>query len=453
MKSKFLNALKAYFSDYFSLKGYIENQDTVKQEILQGISFRGTNIYILILATIVACLGLNTNSTAVIIGAMLISPLMGPIIGIGMSVGIQDFGLLKRSLRNLMMAAGFSVIASTIYFLISPVSQNHSELLARTSPTIYDVLIAFVGGAAGIVGMNSRSKGNVIPGVAIATALMPPLCTVGYGLATWQYQYFLGAAYLFIINSIFIALATFVGVKLMHFNVAVSSDPARSRKVRRWVYALSITALLPSIYLTYNMLRESRMQLSAERFVAKECQFAATQVLQEKLVTSDGVHRLDLTLIGRPLNEDSLHLALSSKLPEYGLKNVQLNIIQGSSVLMPAQEDGQNNSITEVYNVAQKALLERDATIDSLRQTLAGVYQRDTIVKSIAPELKVVFPELADISVSRNIVCDISTGSLDTLEVAMVSYRRPMTAAQRRKLSSYLEARLGVKSVTLVAMP
>ena len=176
------------------------------------------------MAILVASLGLTTNSTAVIIGAMLISPLMGPIIGIGLGIGIMDYVLLRRSLRNLAMAAVFSVIASTIYFLISPVSEGHSELLARTSPTIYDVLIAFFGGGAGIIGIASKSKGNVLPGVAIATALMPPLCTVGYGIATWQPTFFLGAMYLFLINSIFIALATFIGVKLSLIHI---SEPTR----------------------------------------------------------------------------------------------------------------------------------------------------------------------------------------------------------------------------------
>ncbi len=185
--------IKKAFTDYFSLNGYLVPQQEAEQVIRDGVSFRGTNLLILVFAILIASLGLNTNSTAVIIGAMLISPLMGPIIGLGLGVGIEDFDLLKRSVRNLTVAAAFSVLASTLYFLISPVSEGHSELLARTSPTIYDVLIGFFGGAAGIFAIGSKSKGNVIPGVAIATALMPPLCTVGYGLATFQMSYFFGS--------------------------------------------------------------------------------------------------------------------------------------------------------------------------------------------------------------------------------------------------------------------
>lgn len=217
MKQNFGTKITEFFINYFSFSGQLVSQAEAEAAIREGVSFKGTNIVILILAIFIASLGLNTNSTAVIIGAMLISPLMGPIIGIGLGVGIHDFALLKRCLRNLLMAAGFSVITSTLYFLISPVNEQHSELLARTSPTIYDVLIGFVGGGAGIVALGSTNKGNVIPGVAIATALMPPLCTAGYGLATWQMDYFLGALYLFVINSIYIAFATFAGVKFMKY--------------------------------------------------------------------------------------------------------------------------------------------------------------------------------------------------------------------------------------------
>ncbi|MDE6377384.1 MAG: TIGR00341 family protein, partial [Duncaniella sp.] len=228
-------AFKDYFVQYFSLNGYLVSQDEAEASIRDGVTFRGTNILILVIAIFIASLGLNTNSTAVIIGAMLISPLMGPIIGIGLGVGVQDFQLIKHSGRNLLMATTFSVLTSTLYFLISPVSEGHSELLARTSPTIYDVLIGFFGGAAGIIAIGSKSKGNVIPGVAIATALMPPLCTAGYGLATWQLNYFVGAFYLFLINSIYIALATFIGVKLMNYQQHPNDNPTRARKIRHLI--------------------------------------------------------------------------------------------------------------------------------------------------------------------------------------------------------------------------
>ena len=301
MKAKIANKLRRFFVDYFTLTDYLVPQPQAEADIRDGVSFRGMNIIILITAILIASLGLNTNSTAVIIGAMLISPLMGPIIGIGLAVGIHDFALLSRSARNLMMAALFSVMASTLYFFISPVSEGHSELLARTSPTIYDVLIGFFGGAAGILAIGSRSKGNVIPGVAIATALMPPLCTAGYGLATWQLSYFFGAFYLFLINSVYIALATFIGVKLMKYSPVVTADPARSLRVRRIVYTIAVIVMLPSIWLTYRMVRQNNFITRANNFINEQFHFPATQVLSHSVDFSDRSHpAISVTLIGRP---------------------------------------------------------------------------------------------------------------------------------------------------------
>lgn len=444
-----LQSLKAVFVEFFSLKGYIEDQSAVEDEIRQGVSFKGTNILILIFAILVASLGLNTNSTAVIIGAMLISPLMGPIIGIGLAIGVQDFDLLRRSLRNLAMAAVISMAASTLFFIISPVAEGHSELLARTQPTIYDVLIAFFGGGAGIIGMSSRSKGNVIPGVAIATALMPPLCTAGYGLATLQIHYFLGAGYLFLINSIFIALATFIGVKLMNFNNVQAADPARAARVRKWVYTIAILTVLPSIYLTYSMLRDSRYNINADRFVSTEMTFPATQVLSHKVVNTDGQRTLDVTLIGRVLPVDSLTAVLAPRMKHYGLGNVHLNIIQGGTPDL-GMRAGAASSVSEVYNAAQTALTARQATIDSLRNVLATQQYRDTIGAAMAPELKVVFPDVCDIAISRNVVCNVATGSLDTVEMALVRFTKTPSQPERIKLKKYIEARIGARDVNLI---
>ena len=203
------DSLRRFLRDRFDLGEDSALQDEVVDNICRGVDFRGTNLWVLIFATFVASLGLNVNSTAVIIGAMLISPLMGPIMGMGLSVGINDFDLLKRSVRNFGFMVLVSILTSTLYFVVSPLSGAQSELLARTVPTTYDVLIAFFGGLAGIVAQSRRDRtSTVIPGVAIATALMPPLCTAGYGLATLQLNYFLGAFYLFFINTVFIALAT-----------------------------------------------------------------------------------------------------------------------------------------------------------------------------------------------------------------------------------------------------
>lgn len=449
MANQVITAVKETIRDYVSLKGYVEDQNLIKENIRQGISFKGTNCFILIFAILVASLGLNTNSTAVIIGAMLISPLMGPIIGIGMAIGIMDFDILRQSLRNLLVAALVSVLVATLFFLVSPVGENHSELLARTSPTIYDVLIAFFGGAAGIIGMSSNSKGNVIPGVAIATALMPPLCTAGYGLATAQFAYFFGALYLFIINSIFIALSTFIGVKLMHFDTTKIANPLRAAKVRRWVYIIAVLTVLPSIYLTYNMLRQNRFAMHAERFVNEEMNFSGTQVLSRRTYQQGDQRVLEVTLLGRIMPQDSLMMALTPQLAKFGLKGVKLNIIQGGQAPIASQD---NQSVAQVYDAAQKAIMARQGTIDSLRTIVNAIGQRDTIGAAIAPELRVVFPQVSTISVSRNVFCDITTGKMDTAEVALVRYRSQVGQMEQNKLARYLEARLGAKRVHIIQL-
>lgn len=444
----FLTKAKSLIVEYFTLTPYLVTQAEAEQSIRDGVSFRGTNMLILILAILIASLGLNTNSTAVIIGAMLISPLMGPIIGIGLGVGIQDFDLLKKSLRNLAMAALFSVAASTVYFLISPVSEGHSELLARTQPTIYDVLIGFFGGGAGIVAIGSRNKGNVIPGVAIATALMPPLCTVGYGLSTLQMHYFIGALYLFLINSIFICLATFIGIKMMKFKPAAITDPARARRVRRSVYIISLLCLLPSIYLTYSMLRQSRFEINATRFVSEECVFPNTHVLSSSASWSRKDPQITITLIGSPLPQDSLQLALSSQLRHYGLNGARLNIIQGS--MADINQGNNSGTVRDIYEMSQAAIAQKQIIIDSLQQVISRAESIDTISANIVPELKVVFPQVSALSLSRNIFAHTENGALDTLNVALINFTSPISSAKLNELTEYLKARLRVPSIEIV---
>lgn len=450
MTTKILNKLRSSFRDYFSLVGFLVPQPEAEQSIRDGVTFKGTNILILVFAVVIASLGLNTNSTAVIIGAMLISPLMGPIIGLGLGIGIEDFELVKRSMRNLTVAAVFSVLASCFYFLISPVSEGHSELLARTSPTIYDVFIGFFGGGAGIFAIASKNKGNVIPGVAIATALMPPLCTVGYGLATLQAGYFFGALYLFLINSIYICLATFIGVKLMKFSKAQSAVPQRAKRMNKIVSGVAVLTLLPSIYLTYRMIGNERFQMNVSRFVAEECHFPATHVLSHSVTVKNGERFVNITLIGKVLPQDSIELALGSKMGFYGLQGAKLNIVQGEGSSIGSPEDLLGHSVKQIYEMAQNSLIEKQATIDSLRNVLALKQESDLMASRLSPELKVVFPQVSEIAVTKVVFESVDSGRLDTANVALVRYGGPMNAARQSELARYLEARLRVPEIKLV---
>lgn len=442
------NLLKSRLKSYFDLAPYLEDQQVARQTILDGVSFRGPNIIILILAILVASLGLNTNSTAVIIGAMLISPLMGPIIGIGLGTGIYDFALIKRSARNLAVAAAFSVLASTIYFLISPVAEGHSELLARTSPTIYDVLIGFFGGGAGIVAIACKQKGNVIPGVAIATALMPPLCTAGYGLATWQLQYFTGAFYLFLINSIFIATATLIGVKIFKFNQATIVDPARKKRIKRTVITIVILTLLPSVYLTAQMMTESFFVSDANNFVENNMNFPNTQVFAKKAYMKRWKKYLDVTLIGECLNVDSLQLALTTQMQSFPmLRATHLKITQGFTTFsdnMPRVAA----TADEVFTTAMVQIERQKSSIDSLKSIILARENFDSLSYAIAPELQVLYPEISGIALARTLRCNISTRKVDTLNLAVISHSRPLR--DLTTIRRYIETRTGLDSLQII---
>lgn len=451
MAEKFWSKLKSLTGNYFSLTPYLVTQQEAEASIREAVSFRGTNLIILVLAIFIASLGLNTNSTAVIIGAMLISPLMGPIIGIGLGIGITDLGLLKRSLRNLVVAAIISMLASTLFFLISPVAEGHSELLARTSPTIYDVLIGFFGGGAGIVAIGSKNKGNVIPGVAIATALMPPLCTAGYGLATFQMHYFLGATYLFLINSIFICLATFIGVKLFKFKPIATVEPERARRIRNIIYGLALLTLLPSVYLTYNMMRQNRFELNADKFVTQECQWPETHVLSTTKSWDKEGKQINLTLIGKSIPQDSLVIALSSRLHFYNLEGAKLKIIQGESPATAA--DIKSAAVSDIYRISQNALQAKQAEIDSLNNLIAANRMTIGAAADLLPELRVVFPKVKEIAITKTVFANPTDGRLDTVDIALVNAAQGITNVKRDELRRYLEARLKIDSIRVVELP
>ena len=323
-------AIRSFLSEYLDLHKDKDDESLAVDSIRKGVVFKGANLWILIFATFMASLGLNVNSTAVIIGAMLISPLMGPIMGIGLAVGVSDFDLVKRSFKSFLITTAFSVVTSTIFFLISPLAEAQSELLARTSPNIYDVLIALFGGLAGVVALSTKEKGNVIPGVAIATALMPPLCTAGYGLATGNLAFFLGAFYLYFINSVFIAVATFIGVRVMKFRPKEFVDKTREMKVRKYIVLIVILTMVPAIYLTTGIIKETVFKNSASRFIAEELQFDNTQIIDKTIHLNDSnkEREIRVVLVGAEVPEAAINVA-RQKLPKYNLKDTRLVVIQG----------------------------------------------------------------------------------------------------------------------------
>lgn len=339
----------------FRLHTHREDFHAVVRNIDAGVVFKGTNLWILIFAIFIASLGLNVNSNAVIIGAMLVSPLMGPIVGIGLAMAINDVQLLKKASRNFAFAVIASLVTSTLYFILTPLNAAHSEILARTSPTIYDVLIAFVGGLAGIIALASKFKGNVLPGVAIATALMPPLCTAGYGLATFQINYFGGAFYLFLINSVFIALATLIVARFLRFPFRKQPNEESRIKARRIIWMVICMTVLPSIYFAYEIITETRFMQQAKSFVEREAILPGDYLLHKSI---DPKQRTISLVFGGNRIEESQRNELRKRMRLYNLEGAKLEIKQGFSVehakpekiTLEAQRDANNRLTRQIYS-------------------------------------------------------------------------------------------------------
>jgi len=423
---------------YFNLLPDKEDEQAIIEQISQGVSFRGANLWVLIFAIFIASLGLNVNSTAVIIGAMLISPLMGPIIGMGLAVGINDLELLKRAAKNFGVATLISVLTATLYFLLSPLDEARSELLARTSPTLYDVLIAFCGGAAGITALCTRGKGNVIPGVAIATALMPPLCTAGYGLATGHVLYFLGAFYLFFINTVFIALATFAGVRVMHFRRREFISPERAVRVKRIIIAIVAVTMVPAILMTISIVRESIFENNMRRFIKTELSQAGTQIIS----TDVDDRTLRIVAVGKEITDASKAKA-EQRMPEYGLGNYELTIIQGTqsdSILMLSD---QLTQATTSRDSERQKLLELSAEANTLSQLLDEYTRYDVLTAELRTEMAALFPHVKTLSLARTSESSRDTTTVSHFVVAIISSENSqrLSNAEMKKLHDWLVAR------------
>lgn len=431
--------------DRFDLGEDNATQEEVESSINKGVEFRGTNLWVLICATFIASLGLNVNSTAVIIGAMLISPLMGPIMGIGLSVGINDFQLLKKSLRNFLWMFVVSIITSTVFFLISPYNSAQSELLARTSPTTYDVLIAFFGGLAGMLAQTRRDRtGTVISGVAIATALMPPLCTVGFGIASGEIIYILGALYLFIINTVFIAVASYLMVIFLKYEKKTALDEATSKRMRRYVILFAVVILVPSMILTVNILRKTQFEANVDKYVTNVFQFNKTM-----LVDYDVRYRyegrksaVEVRLVGEPLSRNVIENA-SAQMGYYGLENTELIVRQA--------DENERIDFSKIQRSYAEIIDEKNRTIAELEERLSAVQPADHIaVADIARELEHIAPRAGRVSMAKHVFYDRQGTATDT---AVVVTLRPDSltgsTADRDRIREWLRVRLKTNHIVI----
>ncbi len=426
---------------WINLDAEVDDFDKIHAQIEKDIIFQGTNLWILIFAILVACVGLNMNSTAVVIGAMLISPLMGPINGVGYSIATYDFPLFRRALNNYGFAVGAGLVASTAYFAISPVSTAHSELLARTSPTIYDVLIALFGGLAGIVAISSKQKGNVIPGVAIATALMPPLCTAGYGLATGQFYYFFGALYLFTINSVFIAIAALTVSQILKFPIRTLVDPVQKIRVTRWISAVITVTILPSIYFGYGLVQKERFVESANHYVRNVSIYEGNYLLRNEI---NPTQRAITLVYGGTTLTDQQKEAIRSKAADFTLDKDMIRVEQGL-----AFDDG-SRRVTEMETLKSEIgrlseiLADREEKIDS-------IYQRATFGRELLAELQALFPQISSCAFSDAQIFHSPTEPPDrTAFVVLSTNDKPLNTNEREIIERFLKTRLSPYKLRIV---
>ena len=432
----------------FNLMPDKDDEHEIVSQISSGVSFRGANLWVLIFAIFIASLGLNVNSTAVIIGAMLISPLMGPIIGMGLAVGTNDLDLLRRAAKNFGVATLISVLTAMVYFLITPLSEARSELLARTSPTLYDVLIAFCGGAAGIIALCTRGKGNVIPGVAIATALMPPLCTAGYGLATGHLLYFLGAFYLFFINTVFIALATYCGVRLMHFNQHEFQSPEMAVKAKRIVMAIVVVTMLPAVYMTVGIVQQSISEKNVRKFIKTELTQRGTQIISNS-VERDSL-KLRVVAVGREITE-AKRAEAERRMAQYGMIGYRLRVIQGTQSDSLLALSDRLSTLADSREQERRNLLELSAENAQLIRQLSEYARYEALSADIRPEMATLFPQVSAFSLAR--VTEVSRDSMPTRSYVAAIIQgddKSLSQIDGQKLHDWLRTRIKADSIVVI---
>jgi uncharacterized hydrophobic protein (TIGR00271 family) len=425
---------------FFKLDAELENPDFIHEEIKKGISFRGTNLWVLIFAIIIASVGLNMNSTAVIIGAMLISPLMGPINGMGYSIATYNFELFRQSVKNYSFAVVAGLFASTAYFALSPISTAHSELLARTSPTIYDVLIALFGGLAGIVAISSRFKGNVIPGVAIATALMPPLCTAGYGLATLQLNFFFGALYLFTINSIFIAFAAVWVSQILKFPIRSSIDDLRKKKINRMITAVITVVLLPSIYFGYQLIQQEKFMQSASLYINNVRIFEGNYLLKYDI---DPTNRNITLVYGGNLITESQRDAIIGKTADFNIERANVVVEQGLTFRDMDEKTGEVFRLREQISGLTLTLDHRMSQLDSIRQ-------REVFGQVILEEINSLYPQIVGTAFSDTWVFHDTLAQPLKVALVILSVNQELAADDKARIRTWLGRRLNTAHLRVI---
>lgn len=441
-----LNA-KEILRDRLSLTEDKADDDVIDERIRGDIHMKGANLWILMFAILVASVGLNVNSTAVIIGAMLISPLMGPIMGIGYGAGINDFSLINRAFKNLAIATLIGLLTSTLYFLISPLDTAQSELLARTTPTAWDVLIGLFGGLAGIVGVTRKEKSNVIPGVAIATALMPPLCTAGFGLATGHWSYFFGAFYLYTINFVFIALSAFIIVRAFNVTEKKYVDPDLAKRAQRYIVAVAIITMLPSSYLAYQLVGEEVFKGKVTAFVNDQLNFPNTNVAQVKIDAK--THKIKVFLIGDHVPQSELD-NIASRMANAGLDKALLKVYQNGERDDVDISTLKTDIVADLYQNSQERLDIKEKEIANLKNKLRLMNSNLDYYSSVPDELQTLFPKVKRSILSQSYDPKAADQNLSTTQLILnLDVKGRLSKKEQEQIKEWLKKRTKNNNVEL----
>lgn len=446
MPGNFWNSLKSDIKAITNISDHIDT-DAAARSIRSNVAFRGPNVWILAFSIIIASVGLNVNSTAVIIGAMLISPLMGPIIGIGLGLGVNDTKLIRVGLKNLLVMVGISLMASFLYFLMTPLKlANPTELLSRTNPTIYDVIIALFGGAAGLLEISRKEKGTVLSGVAIATALMPPLCTAGYGLASGHISYFFGALMLFIINGVFIIIATYLMSKILGFPEYEFLDAKQARRTRSLVTLVFVLVTIPSILSAITMIRSNKFAQDAERFVSENKMLDSGYIYDYDIDTHKG-GKISLYIAGNMLDEnEKSRLKLSAK--DHGIDPERVEFY--AHQIAPNENGSADKLVRDIYARTDSEIGKRDAQIRMLEMELSKYKQKEIPYTQISREIVSQYPQVKEIYISRG--ADVTTDSLYTKDCILVvaKTQRALGDEAKLRMTEFLKARLNDTTVVVI---
>ena len=452
--SGFFGSIKRFLKDLLEIRIDTNKEGTV-QQIKDGISMQGHTAWILVFSITIASIGLNANSAAVVIGAMLISPLMGPILGVGLSIGINDIDTLRKSMMNLGVMIGLSLLTSFLFFSIPLFQDATPEILARVRPDVRDVFIAMAGGLALIVAVSRPSaQTNTVAGVAIATALMPPLCAAGYGLATWNLSYFFGAMFLFTINTIFIALATFVIVKYLRFPMVKYINSARRKSIARFASIIAFIIFAGSIFSFYNLFKENQFKQIAHEFIV-ELKEDGEAILGEDDENIDYVSRtITIPLLGGMVDANKQR-KWELRLNELGLENATLNVQQGNDSEIRQQVE----DLRDLYSQNQKIISSRDESIKEkedkirlLENQLTKISKRSIPFRQVSAEAKIISSGLEELSYSD--VVKTNFKSIDTVRMFYFkwydSIPRKVILKEEPELKKWLQTRLQLDTIRAV---